>query len=151
MLVKQCGRSGKQICCKVEKSSLRDIPWEQIRWAKSKAALTTLCSRLGYLALIQLLHPHLGLLAGEGAHHAPTKRLKATVIQFRIDCVLWAMYTTFNYWSLDKIFACSPHMAVLFCQTPIYTGLTFVYAIWPLDNPFLSTIYTGFMLPNRHI
>jgi len=29
--------------------------------------------------LIQLLHPHLGFLAGEGAHHAPTKRLKATV------------------------------------------------------------------------
>ena len=37
--------------------------------------LTTLCSRLGYLALIQLLHAHLGLLAGEGAPAASARQV----------------------------------------------------------------------------
>ena len=71
-------RRRKRICWQVG-ASLREVSGKQIRWAKAKAALTTLCSRLGYLALIQLLHPHFGLLAGEGVHAAPTKRLKATV------------------------------------------------------------------------
>ena len=61
-------------------ASLRDVSGEQICWAKTKAALTTLCSRLGYLAPFQRFHPHLGLLAGEGGHAAPTKRLKAIVV-----------------------------------------------------------------------
>jgi hypothetical protein len=43
-----------------------------------EARLTTCCSRLGYLALIQRHYPHLGLLAGEDSHAAPTKRLNTT-------------------------------------------------------------------------
>ena len=37
------------------------------------------CSRLGYLAPIQLLHPHFSSLSSKGAHAATAKRLNRTV------------------------------------------------------------------------
>jgi hypothetical protein len=60
-----------------------NVSWERGRTQGQRAALTPCCSRLGYLALLQRHYPHLGLLAGEDSHAAPTKRLNTNVRRLR--------------------------------------------------------------------
>ena len=53
---------------------------ERIRWAKSKGRANHALHATWLIgALFEFFHPHCGRFAGEHAHAAPAKRVKATV------------------------------------------------------------------------